>query len=204
MACILIYNWTHKFLTASPWLMGLCRFWVYVLAGTTGAEGLNGWPIWCGLALALYVAGLVDVARCGNGRGAIPWRSLGLLAAPVLLALVMDRAESRWPALWLTLVLGLWVIRCLRPVFEAGAVNAGRIVSGLVAGVVFVDWLAVAAPECPRGLSLAFLCLFGAPRFCNAACPGRDFPGPPDAIPLGFSGVTRRPRSHPPPTTKSS
>ena len=172
VASILIYNWTHKFITASPWLMGLCRFWVYVLAGTTGAEGLNGWPIWCGLALAVYVAGLHYVARCGNVRGAIPRWPLALLAAPLLLALVMDRAEYRWPALWLTLVLSLWVIRCLRPVFEAGAVNVGRIVSGLVAGVVFVDWLAVAAPECPRGLSLAFLCLFGATQALQRCLPG--------------------------------
>jgi hypothetical protein len=31
----------------------------------------------------------------------------------------------------------------------------------LLAGIIFVDWLAV-APECPHGLSLTFLILFGA------------------------------------------
>ena len=41
---IVLYDFTHKFLTASPWLMGACRFWVYVIAGATGLEGLNGFP----------------------------------------------------------------------------------------------------------------------------------------------------------------
>jgi hypothetical protein len=34
-------------------------------------------------------------------------------------------------------------------------------VAGLFAGIIFVDWLAV-APICPHWLSFAFLILFGA------------------------------------------
>ena len=161
VASILVYNITHKFLTASPWLMGLCRFWVYVIAGTTGLFGLDGWPVWCGLALALYIVGLSYVARRESFRGPVPCWPLIFLAAPIVLAMVMDKGESRAPGLWLSLVLGLWVARCVRVVFAPGTVNVGRVVSGLLAGIVFVDWLAV-APDCPRGLSLAFLCLFGA------------------------------------------
>jgi 4-hydroxybenzoate polyprenyltransferase len=37
---ILIYDFAHKFLTASPWLMGACRFWVYVIASATGVAGV--------------------------------------------------------------------------------------------------------------------------------------------------------------------
>jgi hypothetical protein len=51
LLCIIIYDATHKVVTASPWLMGLCRFWVYVIAGSTGAAGVNGGPIWCGVAV---------------------------------------------------------------------------------------------------------------------------------------------------------
>ena len=47
--CIVVYDAAHKVITASPWLMGLCRFWVYVIAGSTGIWGVNGWPIWCGV-----------------------------------------------------------------------------------------------------------------------------------------------------------
>jgi hypothetical protein len=113
------------------------------------------------MALAVYIVGLSYVARRESFRGPVPLWSLIFLAAPFFLAQLMDKAEFRWPGLWLALVLALWIIRCIRPVFEPGAVNVGRVVSGLLAGIVFVDWLAV-APVCPRALSVVFLCLFGA------------------------------------------
>jgi 4-hydroxybenzoate polyprenyltransferase len=158
---ILIYNATHKFITASPWLMGACRFWVYVIAGTTGTNGLNGWPVWCGAALAFYIAGLSYVARRESSRGKIPHWPLILLAAPVFLAMLMNAGENRVAAIWLSLILILWIAFCVRPIFQPGEMNVRRIVSGLLAGIVFVDWLAV-APVCPRDLSFTFLILFGA------------------------------------------
>ena len=160
VACILIYNAAHKFITVSPWLMGVCRFWVYVIAGTTGAEGLGGWPVWCGAALGLYVVGLSYVARRETFRGPIPYWPLLLLAAPLALALLMDSGDAQKPALLMAVVLGLWVARCLRSIFLSGELNAGRTVSGLLAGIVFVDWLAI-APQCPQWLSAVMLTLFG-------------------------------------------
>jgi heme O synthase-like polyprenyltransferase len=159
--CILIYNAVHKAVTASPWLMGLCRFWVYVIAGTTGVNGLNGWPIWCGTALALYVVGLSYVARRESFRGKIPYWPLIFLAAPIFLAVLMNTGDARKAALILSLALALWVARCVRTVFQTGEMNVGRIVSGLLAGIVFVDWLAV-APQCPQPLGATFLILLGA------------------------------------------
>jgi len=158
--CVLIYNVTHKAITASPWLMGLCRFWVYVIAGTTGAEGLNGWPIWCGVALALYVVGLSCVARRESFRGPVPFWPLPLLAAPIGLAMLMNADGARKAALFVALIFALWVARCLRTIFQPGEMNVGRIVSGLLAGIIFVDWLAV-APQCPKTLGFVFLILFG-------------------------------------------
>ena len=159
--CILIYNAVHKAVTASPWLMGLCRFWVYVIAGSVGANGLNGWPIWCGVALAFYIVGLSLVARRESFRGSIPHWPLLLLAAPIALAMLMNAAGARKPAMFISLILVLWIARCVRTIFQSGEVNVGRIVSGLLAGIVFVDWLAV-APLCPQWLSATFLVFFGA------------------------------------------
>ena len=159
--CIIIYDATHKVITASPWLMGACRFWIYVIAGSTASWGVNGWPIWCGVALALYVAGLSHMARLESSRARVPRWPLALLAVPVFLALLMDTGENRVPALLLSLILVLWIARCVRPMFQGGQVNVGRIVSGLLAGIVFVDWLAV-APGCPPALNAVFLILFGA------------------------------------------
>lgn len=159
--CIIIYDATHKVITASPWLMGACRFWIYVIAGSTASWGVNGWPIWCGVALALYVAGLSHMARLESSRARVPRWPLVLLAVPVFLALLMDTGENRVPALLLSLILVLWIARCVRPMFQGGQVNVGRIVSGLLAGIIFVDWLAV-APGCPPALNAVFLILFGA------------------------------------------
>ena len=83
------------------------------------------------------------------------------MAAPIFLAMLINAGENRLPGVWLSLVLVLWVVYCTRTIFQPGEVNVSRIVSGLLAGIVWVDWLAV-APGCPHGLSYTFLVLFGA------------------------------------------
>ncbi|HUZ08538.1 MAG TPA: UbiA family prenyltransferase [Candidatus Paceibacterota bacterium] len=158
--CIVIYDAMHKVFTASPWVMGLCRFWVYVIAGTTAAKGLNGNSIWCGVALALYVVGLSCVARRESFRGPVPFWPLPLLASPIGLAMLMNTGGARKSAWLVALIFALWVARCLRTIFQPGEINVGRIVSGLLAGIVFADWLAV-APQCPETLSFGFLIFFG-------------------------------------------
>jgi UbiA prenyltransferase family len=168
--CILIYNLVHKFIIASPWLMGLCRFWVYVIAGTAAANGLNGNSIWCGFALAFYIVGLSCVAKRESFRGPIPFWPLLLLAAPIFLAMLMNTGDSRKAALFVAFIFALWVARCARTIFFGGEINVGRIVSGLLAGIIFVDWLAV-APQCPHWLSAVFLILFGATIFLQRFIP---------------------------------
>lgn len=160
LASIILYDATHKAITASPWLMGLCRFWVYVIAGATGIWGVNGWPIWCGFALAFYVVGLSYVARRESFRGPVPYWPLIFLATPVLLALTLDNGNARNPALVISAVLVLWIVRSVRTIFQREEVNVGKIVSGLLAGIIFVDWLAVAA-YCPKWLGAIFIILFG-------------------------------------------
>src|SRR5882672_6455284 len=40
--CILVYDATHKLFTFSPVLMGVCRFFVYVIAASTARDGVTG------------------------------------------------------------------------------------------------------------------------------------------------------------------
>jgi hypothetical protein len=101
------------------------------------------------------------VAQRESFRKPIPYWPLALLAAPIVLAAMMDMGEYRLPGVWLSLVLALWAAYCTRTIFQRGEVNVSRIVSGLLAGIVFVDWLAV-APECPHWLGFTFLALFAA------------------------------------------
>lgn len=72
----------------------------------------------------------------------------------------MNTGAYREPALLLSLVLTFWLLRSLRPLLWSSPPNIGRAVSGLLAGIVFVDWLAVA--HAPREWSLLFLGLFFA------------------------------------------
>ena len=167
---ILIYDAAHKFITASPWLMGACRFWVYVIAGVTGANGLNGWPILCGVALALYIVGLSYVARRESFRGPIPYWPLIFLAAPVFLALLMNAGKFLPPALVVSAVLIFWTAHCVRPIFFGNEANVGIIVSNLLAGIVFVDWLAI-APETSHWLTLILLVLFGLTKLLQKFVP---------------------------------
>ena len=170
-ATILLYDFTHKFFTAAPWLMGACRFWVYVIASAAGVTGLNGFAIFCGVALALYVVGLSYVARRESYRGPVPFWPLLLLAAPIGLALTMNAGGFRQSAIWISVVLGLWVLRSVRPVFLGGQFNVGLLVTNLLAGIVFVDWLAVAPQLLPATSALVFLLLFGATKVLQRFVP---------------------------------
>jgi len=172
LLCIIIYDATHKVVTASPWLMGACRFWVYVIAASAGAAGINGDAIWCGVALAIYVAGMGHLAQQEGSRQRVPYWPLIMLVIPAVLAWLMNSGPSLAPAMWLSLVLVLWTLRCVRTIFQAATISVAHMVSGLLAGIVFVDWLAV-APLCPNWLRVTFLILFGATlllqRFLPAA-----------------------------------
>ena len=151
---ILIYNAMHKFITASPWLMGACRFWVYVIAGVTGAAGLNGWADFLRRGAGVLRRRLE--LRRAAGKFA---RANSVLAAAAAGRAALARAADepgRFPpraALWFRSSLFSGSAYCIRTIFLGRRSNVGRIVSGLLAGIVFVDWLAV-APESPRWLSL--------------------------------------------------
>lgn len=155
---ILIYDAVHKVFTFSPLLMGCCRFLVYLVAASTATGNETGWPVWCGLALGAYVVGLSFIARRESTRGPAEYWPLMLLAAPIALAFFMNTGSHRKPAAWLSLVLGVWILRCLRRVLWTSGRNLVRAVAGLLAGIVFVDWLAAA--DAPRELGFVFVALF--------------------------------------------
>ncbi len=158
LICIVTYDAVHKMITVSPVLMAACRFLLYPLAASAAADGINGWAVWCGFALAAYVIGLSYIARKETTHVELQcWPSL-FLAAPILLALFMNANPFLKNALLISAVLGLWIVRCLRYAFSGMERNLGRTVSGLLAGIVWVDLLAVADVE--RPLAIIFLALF--------------------------------------------
>ncbi len=166
--CILAYNAVHKVLTLSPVLMAGCRFLLYALAGATVTGALTGLSVWCGLALGAYIVGLSYVAGRESTRAVVRYWPCLFLGAPVALALVLNRGEYFLTAVLLSVVLLLWIIRSLRFTF-GWEQNVGRTVSGLLAGIVLVDLLAVA--DVPRYFGVIFIGLFLLALFLQRLVP---------------------------------
>jgi len=158
VSTILLYDALHKRIVWAPVLMAACRFLLYLLAASVGEHGVTGWAWWCGLALAFYVAGLSCIARGESAPRGVPAWPVALLPMPMVLAFFMNVDEARHSALLLCAVLGLWIVRCLRYTLWDPTPNVGRTVAGLLAGIVFVDWVAIA--DAPRALSAVILGLF--------------------------------------------
>jgi 4-hydroxybenzoate polyprenyltransferase len=158
LVTILCYDAFHKQISWAPLLMGLCRFLVYLVASAVGVHGVTGWAIWCGLALAVYIIGLSYVARGEAIITPLRYWPVLLMAVPILLAMVMNAEEFREPAMLLSAVLGLWILRSIRHTFWTSPPRIGFTVSQLLAGIVFVDWLAIA--DASRQTSIVFIGLF--------------------------------------------
>ncbi len=161
LACILVYDAAHKLIAFAPVLMACCRFALYLVAASTGANGVSGLALWSGIALAAYIIGLSHLARRESTKGAISCWPCALLAVPILLALVANGRHYERAAILLSIVFGLWTARCLSHTLLATAPNPGRTVSGLLAGIVLVDVLAVAGGE-TLWITIAFVLCFAA------------------------------------------
>jgi hypothetical protein len=157
VAFVLVYDAVHKLVTFSPVFMAGCRFFLYTTSACAAAVTFDGRAVWTALALGSYICGLSFLARRESTGMKVQTWSLALLAAPLLLAtLINDGAHWRSGAL-LTAIVLLWIVRSLRPAFSAQA-NISRAVSGLLAGIPLVDFLAVA--DAPREQGAVFIALF--------------------------------------------
>lgn len=147
LVCIILYDAIHKLIAFSPILMAACRFFLYILAASAARQGVSGLAVWAAVALAAYIIGLSYLARRESTGGTLNFWPASMLAAPILLALLANAEHFRQPAYLLSAILGLWIARCLHHAFFAYDPNPGRAVAGLLAGIVLVDWLAVAGGQ---------------------------------------------------------
>ncbi len=158
---VVVYDFTHKFVSFSPVTMALCRHLLYLVAGSAAWNGVVGDTVWSGLALGAYVIGLSYIAR-GESVGGVPrWWSLPLLLAPLGLAVFMNPFDAwgRSRMLMPVLILLIWTAKSLAELYRPGGGGAKTAVSGLLAGIVFVDVLATVPAPWPWGA--AFLGFFG-------------------------------------------
>ena len=142
---ILLYDAVHKLFTLSPVLMGACRLLLVLMAASAARLGITGLTIWSALVLALYVIGLSYIARHESLPGTIRYWPCIFLAAPIVLAAVVNRGDWKMQGRILTAMLIVWSLQGLRFTYWSPEKNLGRTVTGLLAGIVLVDLLAVGA-----------------------------------------------------------
>lgn len=166
---IVLYNVFHKRLSWSPVLMALCRLFL-ILAATSAASATSpggppeafGLAVWTAVVLALYIVGLTYIAKHESLLGLLRFWPCVFLAAPIVLATIVNGGEGRGAGVAFSIILGGWTIWCLTHTFGGRKPQIGRTVSGLLAGIVLVDLLGVVggmADQEPR-LAAAFAVLF--------------------------------------------
>jgi 4-hydroxybenzoate polyprenyltransferase len=174
-AAIILFNADHRHSNTAPGLMGLCRLLLYLVAASTAASGMSGRVLWCALAMGFYTAGVRWLACNENSEptasrivihlprvpaSPLPrWWPCVLLVAPIALALVMNTTPFLEGAILLSVVLFLWIVRSLRPALWSNEQDWKSAVNNLLAGIMFVDWLAVV--DTPKGFGLVFLGCLG-------------------------------------------
>jgi 4-hydroxybenzoate polyprenyltransferase len=156
--CVVLYDAIHKRVSLAPVLMGLCRFVLYLAATASATDGWNLRAICCSVALFAYIIGLSYVARRESVPGPLRYWPVLLLALPIINTLVFNGATHLESALLVSAVFGLWTVKSLRYTLWTEERNIGRTVSALLAGIVLVDWLAVA--NAPRDFGVVFVALF--------------------------------------------
>lgn len=168
---ILLYDAVHKRITFSPVLMAACRFFLYLMAASAADRGVGGLTVWSALALALYIIGLSYIARKESLPGPLGYWPVILLVSPILLAVIINQGTYLQRAGVAALILGAWIFICLRHIYWTPRKNVGRTVSGLLAGMVWVDLLALAGSPSLE-IAAVFALFFGmallAQRFIPA------------------------------------
>lgn len=168
---ILLYDLTHKRFVLAPLLLAACRSLLLLTAAASPTGRLSGLSLWSSLALGCYVAGLSLLADRQTRTGSLGYWPCALLAAPVLLALIVNRGPWQARGVVLSGLLVVWVLYSLRLTYWSTQRNLAYSAAGLLAGIPLVDLLAVCGGP---GLSgLAFVGLWGATWLLQRLLPGR-------------------------------
>lgn len=157
---IVVYDAVHKMVAFAPVLIAFCRLLLVMASAAPTRQGPTGLVLWSALVLACYVVGLSFLARKeGWAAWSLRYWPCVFLAAPLVLAMIVNRGPWALRGVLLTVMVGMWILLCLRHAYWTPQRHVGRSVSGLLAGIVLVDWLAVGGGSI--GLNVLFAGLFG-------------------------------------------
>jgi 4-hydroxybenzoate polyprenyltransferase len=141
VACILVYDGVHKRTSLAPFLMAGCRFLLYLVAAAIVQCELSNLLFWRAGALAAYILGISYLARGESAPIPVKAWPVALLFLPMILGTAVNPSNSAMQ--WCVAASGaLWILWCLRgPLLKVKRPLASA-VPDLLAGIVFVDWLA--------------------------------------------------------------
>jgi 4-hydroxybenzoate polyprenyltransferase len=158
IAFIVIYDRVHKQTAAAPFIMGMCRVGVYMMAALSVAPLPNTRVVLGGIVLLAYVLGLTYAAQFESGGTPKRWPSL-LLFAPLGYAL-----PAIGGPLWARALLAaflLWTTRAEERIRSGDPAGTREGVGSLIAGICLVDALVIAQFGSFSDAAIAVLC-FGA------------------------------------------
>lgn len=153
---IVLYDAWHKGNPLGPVLMGLCRVWIYLIAGLVVAATLTA-EVWAGAAvLFAYLIGLTMWAKQERGLPRGTFGAVALLIVPLIYGL---------PTLAITPV-GTATSLGFLAVVAYAVTRPDRAVASLIAGISLVDALLIAGHGSP-GLAIVAAVGFPATIACQ-------------------------------------
>ena len=150
VGAVVFYDYIHKKSWIGPWVMGLCRFLLFVAVASAFAEDARFVALMIvGGMVGLYVVGLTFAAKGESGGGKVnKWGAILVFVPVALLAFRLLQAASYAPEeqvvpLAVLAVFLLWAIWGIRVLKEGGA-KIGKAVEMFLAGLVLLDACVVA------------------------------------------------------------
>lgn len=140
LSCILLYDYKHKqWPRIAPWLMGACRFALYLCAASLVGLLKWGWAHWLVAAsMLLYIAGITALARAEHeNRVAGLVLPLLLLFAPCVLAFVLGYKSTH--SILVTFFALAWTVRAVLEIQSGKPACVPRAVAALLAGIALID-----------------------------------------------------------------
>ncbi len=140
-AAVVLYDWLHKRTVLSPVIMGLTRFFCYILAALAVAK-ITGPVVFGALGLAAYIVGLTYAAKQeAYDRLDRAW-PLVVLVIPLIYALT--QANGNTPALVIWVGLVVVALIALRLLFRRNKGDVPKAVVTMIAGISLYDAVLIA------------------------------------------------------------
>jgi UbiA prenyltransferase family len=146
-AAIVLYDAWHKANPVGPFLMGLCRLLVYLVAGLAVAGALPERLLLAAIVSLCYLVGLTYVAKQESLRRVENFWPLLFLAAPF--AYGVSPVAHSGAAVVLYLVLLATVLSALALLFRPAAADVPHAMMLLIAGISLLDGLFMAGQGQP-------------------------------------------------------